>query len=145
MPQRRKINSRDKGKRGEREAAKALSEALGVQARRGVQYKGTPESPDVHLDIHGLFVEVKYCERLNVYNALETAAEQSQGNIPVLVWRRKRKPWIFICYLRDLRAFCRMNELRATGREMELALPEVVTGVPPKPQSTAAKDSSGIP
>jgi len=143
--QQRKINSRDKGKRGEREAAKAISEALGVTARRGVQYKGTPESPDVHLDLHGLFVEVKYCERLNIYNALETAAQQSQGNIPILVWRRKRKPWLFICYLRDLRAFCNINALRATARELELALPNVVTGVPPTPHAEAADNGGTRP
>jgi hypothetical protein len=97
------------------------------------------------LDIHGLFVEVKYCERLNVYDALETAAEQSGGKISILVWRRKRKPWLFICYLRDLAAFCRISELRATDRELQLALPDVVTGVPPKPQATAANDPRTIP
>jgi hypothetical protein len=40
-------SQREKGKRGERAAAKAVSAMLGVSARRGVQYKGGAESADL--------------------------------------------------------------------------------------------------
>ena len=39
-------NSREKGKRGERELAAKLREH-GYDCRRGVQYQGGPDSPDV--------------------------------------------------------------------------------------------------
>lgn len=50
---------RNKGKRGEREAAKELSKYFGFEARRGVQYKGGPNSPDVVLENAAIHVEVK--------------------------------------------------------------------------------------
>ena len=43
-------SSKQKGPRGEREAAAELGALLGVDARRGVQYQGGPGSPDVVLD-----------------------------------------------------------------------------------------------
>ena len=53
------MNSLEKGKRGEREAAKAMAEHLGCVAKRGVQYQGGVDSPDVVHNIAGLHVEVK--------------------------------------------------------------------------------------
>jgi len=107
MTSSKRTNSRQKGKRGEREAAKALSEVLGVSARRGQQFKGTPDSPDVQLDVDGIFVEVKYSERVNLYDALERAEQDAGTKVPVVLWRRNRKPWLFVCYLEDLRTIWR--------------------------------------
>jgi Holliday junction resolvase len=103
MTSSKRTNSRQKGKRGEREAAKVLSEVLGVPARRGQQFKGTPDSPDVEIDLDGIFVEVKYAERVNLYEALERAEQQAGAKVPIVLWRRNRKPWLFVCYLEDLR------------------------------------------
>ena len=80
--------SRDKGKRGEREAAAELGALLGVSARRGVQYQGGPDSPDVQLDGVAIHVEAKRTERLSLYAAVEQAASDApEGSVPV-VWHR---------------------------------------------------------
>lgn len=50
---------REKGKRGERAAAKVLARLLDVQAIRGRQHSGSPESPDVIIKELPLHVEVK--------------------------------------------------------------------------------------
>jgi Holliday junction resolvase len=103
MTSSKRTNSRQKGKRGEREAAKVLSEVLRVRARRGQQFKGTPDSPDVEIDLDGIFVEVKYAERVNLYEALERAEQQAGAKVPIILWRRNHRRWLFICYLEDLR------------------------------------------
>ena len=65
------MNSRNKGKAGEREAAAELGSLLGVAARRGVQYQGGPDSPDVVLDGVAIHVEAKRTERLLLWAAIE--------------------------------------------------------------------------
>jgi Holliday junction resolvase len=42
-----KINSRAKGARAERECAKELERLFGCSARRGQQFSGSSDSPDV--------------------------------------------------------------------------------------------------
>ncbi len=80
--------SRDKGKRGEREAAAELASLLGVTGRRGVQYHGGPDSPDVVLDGVAIHVEAKRTERLSLYAAVEQATSDAPaGSVPV-VWHR---------------------------------------------------------
>jgi len=80
--------SRDKGKRGEREAAAELGALLGVDARRGAQHRGGPDSPDVVLDGVRLHVEAKRSERLSLYAALAQADEDApSGSVPI-VWHR---------------------------------------------------------
>ena len=80
--------SRDKGKRGEREAARELGEVLGVAARRGVQYQGGPGSPDVVLEGVPIHVEAKRVERLQLWAAIEQArADAPAGAVPI-VWHR---------------------------------------------------------
>lgn len=80
--------SRDKGKRGEREAAAELGQLLGVSGRRGVQYHGGPDSPDVVLEGVAIHVEAKRTERLALYAAVEQAASDApEGSVPI-VWHR---------------------------------------------------------
>jgi Holliday junction resolvase len=86
--------SRDKGKRGELEWARVLIDG-GFKARRGRQYQGGPESPDVVHNIPGFHFEVKRTEALRLYLALEQAiAEAPIGDIPVVAHRANNKPWI---------------------------------------------------
>lgn len=66
------INSRQKGKRGELEAARVLR-AYGYDARRGQQYSGADGTADVE-GLPGLHIEVKRREKLNIDKALEQAA-----------------------------------------------------------------------
>lgn len=89
--------SREKGKRGERDAAKAIETALGLNARRGVQYAGGNESPDVVADLPGVHFEVKRTERLALYDALEQAQKDAAPSaVPVVLHRRNLKPWVCV-------------------------------------------------
>jgi hypothetical protein len=81
--------SRQKGKRGERECAAELGALLGVDARRGVQFQGGPDSPDVVLKGVPLHVECKRVETLNVYKALEQACDDAPENATPVVWHRR--------------------------------------------------------
>ena len=80
--------SRQKGKRGEREAAAELGQLLGVDARRGVQFQGGPESPDVVLAGVNIHVEAKRVEALKLYDAIDQAASDAGTKVPC-VWHRK--------------------------------------------------------
>lgn len=87
--------SRDKGKRGEREVAALLREH-GFEARRGVQYRGGADSPDV-VGLPGVHIEVKRTERLDLYGALEQSRRESgEGETPVVIHRRNGREWVVI-------------------------------------------------
>jgi len=88
--------SRQKGKRGEREAAAELGKLLGVDARRGVQYQGGPESPDVVLDGVAIHVEAKRVEALKLYDAIEQATNDAKGKVPIVWHRRNGKDSVVI-------------------------------------------------
>ena len=81
---------RQKGKRGEREAAAELAAVLGVTARRGVQYHGGPDSPDVVLEGVPIHVECKRTERLALWPAIEQAVADAGERVPI-VWHRCNK------------------------------------------------------
>ena len=67
------MNSRQKGKVGEREFAALLREH-GFDARRGQQFSGSPDSPDVVSDaLAWLHVEVKRVQNLNLTDACAQA------------------------------------------------------------------------
>lgn len=88
------ISSREKGKRGERAWAKVLT-ALGFPARRGVQFKGGPDSPDVEGGIPGTHAEVKCVEKLSIYQAMQQAKDEAPaGAVPYVAHKRNRKEWL---------------------------------------------------
>ena len=95
--------SRQKGKAGERECAAEVTPLFGP-ARRGVQYAGGPESPDVHLSDSDLHIEVKRTERLNPYRFMDQAVSDSTRTrrAPLVVMRSSHKPWLILCRLDDL-------------------------------------------
>jgi len=96
-------NSNQKGKRGEREAAKAVSAVLGCSARRGQQFCGGGDSPDIVVDLPGVHFEVKRTERLCLYKAMKQASDDaSVDSIPVVLHRRNKKDWLAIVPLEDL-------------------------------------------
>ena len=88
--------SRQKGKRGERECAAELGQLLGVDARRGVQFQGGPDSPDVVLDGVAIHVEAKRVEALQLYAAIEQATSDADGKVPIVWHRRNGKPSVVI-------------------------------------------------
>lgn len=85
--------SRDKGKVGEREVAQLLRDH-GIPARRGVQYQGGPNSPDV-VGLDGFHIEVKRAERFSLYAALEQATnDRKAGDVPVVFHRANTRGWV---------------------------------------------------
>jgi hypothetical protein len=96
------LRSRNKGKSGEREAAKELARLFRCEAERGRQYQGGDDSPDVRTSIPKLHIEVKRQESLRLYAALEQAASESGGGVPVVLHRQNNKPWVAVVRLDDL-------------------------------------------
>ena len=94
--------SRSKGQRGERELAAELQRLFGVSARRGVQYSGGVNSPDVITDFSGIHFEVKRTERLSLYPAMQQAIEDAVDKIPVVCHKQNRREWLAIIRLDDL-------------------------------------------
>ena len=89
--------SKRKGKVGEREAAAELGSLLGVDARRGVQYQGGPDSPDVVLEGVAIHVEAKRTERLCLWDAIEQARSEAPTGAVPMVWHRcNRRPSVVI-------------------------------------------------
>jgi Holliday junction resolvase len=95
--------SKNKGKTGERELAHELSRVLGISARRGVQFQGSPDSPDVVTEIPDLHIDCKRTERFRLYEALDQAiADGGEHKIPVVLHRSNKKPWVAVVRLDDL-------------------------------------------
>ncbi len=93
--------SKNKGKVGEREVVALLREH-GYKARRGQQYAGGGDSPDV---VHNMeladdcqiHIEVKRGEQLSLWAALDQAEEDAPlADIPVVFHRKNNKPWVVI-------------------------------------------------
>jgi hypothetical protein len=98
----KRINSRNKGAVGEREFANFLCD-LGVEARRGQQRVGSPDSPDVVADLPGMHVEVKRVEAGNPYGWLRQAIRDAGSSLtPIVFHRRNREEWIAILRAEDL-------------------------------------------
>lgn len=94
--------SREKGERGEREAAAEIRRLFGVEARRGVQYHGGPDAPDVRTAIDGVHFEVKRRESFRLQAALAQAIADASDKVPVVLHRANGKPWVAIVRLDDL-------------------------------------------
>ena len=87
------MNSRQKGARGEREWRDELM-AQGYQARRGQQFSGSPDSPDVVCDGLPYHQEVKRVEKLNLQDAVDQASRDCGGKPWILAHRRNDQPWL---------------------------------------------------
>ncbi len=100
------MNSRAKGVAGEQELARVLRE-YGYDAHRGQQYSGFQGDPDV-VGLPGIHIECKRVERLNLEAAMEQSRRDARkGEIPVVMHRKNRKPWIVTM---DLQDFIKMYE-----------------------------------
>ena len=107
------MNSCQKGKRGERAWRDELV-AHGYSARRGQQFSGSPESPDVICpDLPGFHFEVKAVERLNVNQALAQAVSDAGEKIPVVAHKRNRGDWLVTMRAHDW--FEMLEGVRAPG------------------------------
>lgn len=93
------MNSKRKGGAGERELA-ALLRAFGFEARRGQQFQGGVDSPDVVCfdDVH---IECKRVEKLNIDNAMDQAIRDCGYKMPAVFHRRNRRPWMVTMLIDD--------------------------------------------
>lgn len=108
------MNSCQKGKRGERAWRDELI-AHGYSARRGQQFSGSPESPDVVCpDLPGFHFEVKLVQRLNVNEAMSQAVGDADGKIPVVAHKRNRTGWLVTLRSQD---FFKLLALAQPGQE----------------------------
>ncbi len=96
------LRSRNKGKRGEREAAAEIRRLFGTDAARGRQHHGRDDAPDIVTEIARVHFEVKRVESFRLYESLEQAARDAADNVPVVLHRSNRKPWVAIVKLDDL-------------------------------------------
>ncbi len=88
------MNSRNKGKVGEREFA-ALLRAEGFDARRGQQFTGGADSPDVVSEaLAWLHIEIKRVQALNLADACAQAEGDCAGKPWVVAHRRNHAPWL---------------------------------------------------
>ena len=86
------MNSRDKGKRGERELAKILR-FHGYDCRRGQQYCGSNGDADV-IGLPGIHIECKRTQRLNLSDAMSQAISDTKDKIPCVFHRKNNEPWL---------------------------------------------------
>ena len=97
-------HSRNKGKRGEREVAKIFRDA-GYPARRSVQYNGRPGTAADVVGVPSLHIEVKFVEKVSVRawnkQAERNARTSPEQEIPIVVHRKSREPWLVTMSLDD--------------------------------------------
>ena len=88
--------SRNKGKVGEREVVAMLKD-YEFEARRGQQFRGGDDSPDIIHDIRNVHIEVKRTEQFNLYKAMEQAGEDKESNErPVIFHRKNGRKWMVV-------------------------------------------------
>ena len=103
------MNSRAKGKTYEREIARYLREQ-GYNARRGQQYKGGADSPDV-VGLTGWHIECKRTERFNLYAALKQALrDKADGEKALVIHRKNNEPSVAILLLDDFMEALKCDE-----------------------------------
>ncbi len=100
------INSKQKGARGERDFARFLREKLGIEGcRRGQQYCGNPDSPDV-VGVKGVHFEVKNVQALNLNKAMAQAVRDAGlQDVPVVASKRNHGPWLLTILAIDVPKF----------------------------------------
>ncbi len=110
----RRVNSRQKGARGERLWRDELR-AHGFEARRGQQFSGSADSPDVVCPaLDWAHFEVKAVERLNIYDAFDqaardagSAAQTGQQKVPFVCHKRNFRPFLVTMTAETLFQFLR--------------------------------------
>jgi hypothetical protein len=110
----KKINSREKGARGERELSAFLTDQ-GFPAKRGVQFSqgrfGLTEA-DVICETLPLHIECKRVEAGNPYKWLAQAKRDAkEGKIPVVFHRRSESPWVVVIGAEDFMGIVRESTL----------------------------------
>jgi Holliday junction resolvase len=119
--------SREKGKRGEREFAELLREH-GYEARRGQQYAGGPDSPDVVVNLP-LHFEVKRTETFSPSYLAQAERDAHPANQPVVAWKRNNAPWRVFCDAHHyLGLWQKLDRLENELSRKQLQLDEALAG-----------------
>ena len=84
-------SQRNKGASGERELAKLVSEALGVNCSRNLE-QSRAGGADL-LDVWPWAIEVKRHEKLQIPKWWGQACQQAKDLYPALAYRQSRQPW----------------------------------------------------
>jgi len=96
-----------KGKTGEVEAARILSEILGVPVRReSGPYLPGFAAPDVSR-VGNIHIEVKRRQHTNLTAWLRQATQDARGRVPVVCHRPNQAEWMLTIRLNDVIRFCR--------------------------------------
>lgn len=122
-PSQRGRMSKNKGAEAEREFSRLLIEH-GINARRGRQYSGGDDSPDVITALDKwIHFEVKRTERLNLWESMKQALDDSnQYQIPIVAHRCNkgkdmRGQWIGILPMNYL--ICILKQINDSKKEEE--------------------------
>lgn len=112
------MNSRAKGCRGERQFRDVLRAAGYCDARRGQQFSGGNESPDVVCpELPSIHWEVKFVNAGNPYVWMEQAIRDSNGGgivpslTPIVAHKRNGKEWLAVLRMEDLLEIIRRSDL----------------------------------
>lgn len=136
-------SQRQKGKRGERLAAKAVSASLGVRARRGVQFKGGADSADIEVEIPGVHWEVKFVERESIRTWMAQAKDECGHGVPVVLHKRSREEWLLTLPLERLYEFVQRLEEAAGSTLQALGRGQVPSDVPAEVLPAGSKEAPG--
>ena len=98
-------SQREKGKRGEREAAKKFQEATGIRARRSAQATGQTGQPDLDCNAP-IHCEVKVRKSIGACRYYEQAERDCLPHrVPFVLMREDRGEWFVMIKLKWLRRF----------------------------------------
>jgi hypothetical protein len=115
-------NTRERGKRGEREARDAIRTVLGV---RGA-YRAAQSSGSLSADLGGtgnIHFEVKLRKAISVYDFIEQAIRDCKDKVPAVLMRRDRGEWLLMLRLDDTMRFIKeLHDIQ--DREQPVADPE---------------------
>ena len=115
------MNSRAKGCRGERQWRDKLREFGFLRARRGQQFSGGCDSPDVVCeDLPGIHMEVKNVQAGNPYKWMAQAIRDAGAKIPVVAHKRNNCEWLVITRADDF--------LKLLLETNQIAVDELMTG-----------------
>lgn len=111
-------SQRRNGADGERALALFLRETLGIEARRSGQ-NYVFQAEDVFHSLHGLHIECKRVERINVPAAMEQAKAAAKGNVPTVWHRRNRGEWLVTIRGEDVLTLAYLLITAVDGRPLE--------------------------
>lgn len=101
------INSRQKGKRGELEAAAELNRVVpNAHARRSQQHSGTESASDlIAPGCPHLWLEVKRVQKLNLTDVMAKSRTQCGDLCPVVLHRKNDEEWLVTFPLDQIKRF----------------------------------------